>query len=148
MLSRVADSLYWMARHIERAENLARLMEVINLSGLDLALSTDQQVRHYWMPVLEATACDELFAETQDEDSSAADILEFMNFSKANPDSIRNCIATARENARMVRDKLSVEMWLELNGTAHLSGFLSNIGARPASGSFLAIVHANAGFKV
>lgn len=115
MLSRVADSLYWMARQIERAENLARLMEVINLSGLDMALSTNKQVRHYWLPVLQATACDELFSETHGENACAEDILEFMNFSKDNPDSIRNCIAMARENARMVRDKISVEMWLELN---------------------------------
>jgi len=104
-----------MARQIERAENIARLMEVINLSGLDLALSSNKEVRHYWMPVLQATACDELFGESHGDDTTASEVLVFMNFSESNPDSICNCISQARENARMVRDKISVEMWLELN---------------------------------
>ena len=80
-----------------------------------MALSTNKQVRHYWLPVLQATACDDLFSELHGDNATAEDILEFMNFSKSNPDSIRNCIALARENARMARDKISVEMWLELN---------------------------------
>lgn len=104
MLSRVANSLYWLSRYLERAENLARLVEVNRYDSLD---STNGDV---WHPLLYATSMEESFT-TSGED----DVGTFVTYSQKNPDSIRQCVAKARENARMVRDQISEELWRELN---------------------------------
>lgn len=120
MLSRVADSLYWLGRYVERAENLARMVEVTRQEALE---SFNQSAdRNVWQPVIYATVLDEDLSEEQkaarDEDTAYYIVL-----SPLNPTSIAACIASARENARTVRDQLSEEMWLELNAI-HL--FLSS----------------------
>lgn len=112
MLSRVADSLYWLSRYIERAENLSRLVEVSRHLALDQHVVDESH--SVWRPVLYATSAEELYAATK-EKNDQLDVGRFITFSPENPDSIRNCIAAARENARMVRDQISEEMWLELN---------------------------------
>jgi len=109
MLSRVADSLYWLGRYVERAENLARIVEVTRREDLE-------SFRHdpsdsLWKPVLFATCVQEEDKELETPDDPA----HFITLDRKNPASIANCIAGARENARVVRDQISEEMWLELN---------------------------------
>lgn len=114
MLSRVADHLYWMSRYTERAENLARLVQVSHELLLDAATLGTQRAEEYWSPVLAATALEELFRSLYP-DPQPGDIALFLTLDERNPDSIRSCIGQARENARTVRDQISDEMWAELN---------------------------------
>jgi len=106
MLSRVAENLYWMSRHIERAENLARLVTAHQNELLD-ATSSLSAVEHEWHPLLEVTS--------MGDSESEEDVVSYMVSSRENPDSVLNCVYFARENARAVRDQISEEMWLELN---------------------------------
>ncbi len=114
MLSRVANCLYWMSRYIERAENLARLVDVADQSLLDSDMATEEQFAHFWKPVLDAAAQGDLYSFLR-ESQPDLDVATFFTFAADNPDSIRNCIDAARENARMVRDQISDELWRELN---------------------------------
>ena len=125
MLSRAADNLYWMARYIERAENLARLADANSQFLLDAGLSPDPRDSTGWMPILEVTCLDEDFARCHAENPELG-VLEFLTLSPENSESIRACIAMARENARMVRDQISEEIWFEVN-RLHL--FLQSPGA-------------------
>ncbi|GAA4458063.1 alpha-E domain-containing protein [Nibrella saemangeumensis] len=110
MLSRVANSIYWINRYIERAENYARFMSVNFNLALDLPPSVNQQ----WEPLLIATADNYLFYEYYQE-PTRDNVLEFMTFDKRNPNSIISCLGNARENARTVRETISKDMWEHLN---------------------------------
>lgn len=114
MLSRSADNLYWMSRYIERAENIARILETSSQFLLDLGQGSRQMDNSGWRPILEVLCVDEDFDRIKKQDPELG-ILQFLSISKFNSDSIIQCIALARENARMVRDKISEEMWRELN---------------------------------
>jgi uncharacterized alpha-E superfamily protein len=110
MLSRVAESIYWMSRYIERAENVARFVDVnLNLM-LDAPGRTDQQ----WQPLVDITGDIEAFAERYG-DASEASVIRFLTFDTRNPNSILSCIRAARENARSVREIISSAMWEHLN---------------------------------
>jgi uncharacterized alpha-E superfamily protein len=121
MLSRVADHIYWMSRYIERAENIARLMQVSVELLLDSASSDFQKSDEYWTPVLAATAMEGAFRLLHP-DPKPGDISYFLTMDERNPDSILSCIREARENARTVRDQISDEMWAELNALYLLVG--------------------------
>ena len=112
MLSRVADSIYWMARYMERAENLARLLNANQSLMLDAG--AQQEGADFWGPILMATGDEEgyhrLYAEP-----CAAHIAEYLTVLPDNPNSIVNCIRSARENARMIRDQITDEMWRSVN---------------------------------
>jgi uncharacterized alpha-E superfamily protein len=111
MLSRVADSLYWTARYIERAEDVARLLHV-NFHAL---LDTPAEARSgAWQDVLTILGHDARFAEHFAEPTPAA-VTEFLLFHPANPDSVAVCVSRARENARTVRERISSELWEQLN---------------------------------
>jgi len=114
MLSRVAASLYWMGRYLERAENLARLLDVNIQLLIDFGSIDDQGVREHWIPVLRAVGDEELFFQHYDKADSAS-VTEFMTFHRGNPNSVFSCVGAARENARQVRDQISLEMWEVLN---------------------------------
>ena len=114
MLSRAADNLYWMARYLERAENMARLVDTTAQFLLDAGLSSDSRSSAGWLPILQVCDLDEDFQRSQKEQPDLG-IPEFLVLDPQNSDSIRQCVALARENARMVRDQLSEEMWRELN---------------------------------
>ncbi|MEI6713818.1 MAG: alpha-E domain-containing protein [Verrucomicrobiota bacterium] len=114
MLSRVADHLYWMSRYIERAENIARLMQVSVELLLDSVAFGSQKSDEYWTPVLAATAMEGAFRLLHP-DPAPGDISHFLTLDERNPDSILSCIREARENARTVRDQITDEMWAELN---------------------------------
>lgn len=113
MLSRVANSLYWVSRYLERAENLARMVEVNRYDSLDNGV-TDTIEKNDWEPLLYATCLQAIHAEATS-GSNETDVGRFITFSEKNNDSIRQCVAHARENARMVRDQISEEFWRELN---------------------------------
>jgi uncharacterized alpha-E superfamily protein len=110
LLSRVADSVYWMGRYMERAENVARFIGV-NLSlQLDLPLDPAQQ----WQPLIDTSGDTELFQKrygraTQD------NVVQFLAYDAENPNSIYSCLIAARENARSVRETISSEMWAQVN---------------------------------
>ena len=114
MLSRVANSLCWMARYLERAENVARLVDV-NLQLLpDLPDLDDTEVAGHWLPIIESTGDEEAFRKLHLEPTGRA-VTEFMVFQLENPNSLVSSVNAARENARMVRDQITGELWEELN---------------------------------
>jgi len=110
MLSRVADSIYWMSRYIERAENVARFVDV-NLNLMLDSPTTDQQ----WEPLVNITGDHLDFAERYGKEALPQDVIHFLTFDRENPNSIISCLRCARENARSVREIISSEMWLQLN---------------------------------
>src|ERR1700742_3584730 len=114
MLSRVADSLYWMARYIERAENNARILDVNLQVTLDDENSGEAGDRLDWEPIL-ATLEDQKLFHSLYAVTNAETVCEFVTFAKENPGSIRSCVAAARENARTVREYISSEMWERIN---------------------------------
>jgi uncharacterized alpha-E superfamily protein len=114
MLSRVANSLYWMVRYIERADSLSRLIEVNGQLLLDHERLDSERLRAFWKPIILSTGDDELFSEFYS-DASSVEVIRFLTSDRRNPNSIVASIGQARENARMVRDQLSEELWEELN---------------------------------
>ncbi len=110
MLSRVADSIYWMNRYIERAENYARFIGV----NFNLALDLPPNVNEQWEPLLIATADNYLFYEHYEE-ATRENVINFMTFDKRNPNSIYSCLSYARENGRTIRESISKEMWENLH---------------------------------
>ena len=114
MLSRVANSLYWMSRYIERAENMARLLDVNLQLMLDFADLNDQQLKEHWLPILCSAGDEETFFKLYDRADSES-VTEFLTFREENPNSIISCLFTARVNARQVRDQISLEMFEALN---------------------------------
>src|SRR5882724_3839912 len=114
MLSRTADNLYWLARYVERAEYLARILEVTQrLTTLPLAYVGSS---NEWESAVATAGCAHAFAANYPE-ANEETVTEFLCFSTANPSSIRNCFEMARTNARAVRTALTVEMWDAINGT-------------------------------
>ena len=110
MLSRVADSVYWMSRYVERAENVARFVDV----NLQLTLDAPEGQGQQWEPVVATTGDHEEFAKHHGA-ATEENVIRFLTFSADNPNSILSCIRAARENARSVREIISSEMWLQLN---------------------------------
>lgn len=110
MLSRVADSVYWMARYVERAENVARFIDVNFQLMLDEPGGEDRQ----WMPLVSTTGDHEAFAKRHGP-ATQENVIQFLTFDAENPNSILSCLRSARENARSVREIISSEMWLQLN---------------------------------
>src|SRR5262245_61804312 len=113
MLSRTADNLYWLARYVERAEYLARILEVTQrLTTLPLAYvgATNE-----WESAVATAGCAPAFAALYPE-ANEETVTDFLCFSTANPSSIRNCFEVARTNARAVRTALTVDMWDAING--------------------------------
>lgn len=114
MLSRVANTLYWMVRYVERADNLARLIDVNQQLLLDFERLDSERLRGFWQPIILSTGDEEAFAKLYD-DTGSAEVISFLTNDPRNPNSITSCIALARENARTVRDQLSDELWEEMN---------------------------------
>lgn len=112
MLSRVAESLYWMARYVERAEDVARTVDV----NLALHLDRPPGFPEQWRPVLAIGDLEPLF-DSLGLVAQADDVLHFMSFHPDNPSSILSALSRARENARSVREVISSEMWEQLNAT-------------------------------
>jgi uncharacterized alpha-E superfamily protein len=114
MLSRTADHVYWLGRYAERAENLARTLDVqYRLSLVPHASSDD---RHGWAQVLARLGLDAAFFDRH-ESPDPHRVIDFLAFDGGNPSSILSCLRSARENARAVRGSISSEMWETFNST-------------------------------
>jgi len=118
MLSRVAGSLYWMSRYLERAENLARLVDVNLQVLLDFGQVSEEILKEHWLPILRSTGDEDLFFQLY-ENADSDSVMEFLTFRTENPNSLSTCLGNARENARQVRDQISSEMWEVLNDAYH-----------------------------
>jgi uncharacterized alpha-E superfamily protein len=113
MLSRTADNLYWLARYVERAEYLSRILEAtLRLTALPLAYvgATNE-----WESAVATAGCSDAFSARYSE-ANEDNVTAFLAFSADNPSSIRNCIEIARQNARAVRTGLTTETWETING--------------------------------
>ncbi|NEZ57679.1 alpha-E domain-containing protein [Adonisia turfae] len=110
MLSRVADSIYWINRYVERAENVSRFVDV----NLNLLLDTPMGTLQQWEPLVVTTGDQAIFKERYGA-ATAENVLRFLTFDADYPNSIRACVKSARENARSVREIISSEMWEQLN---------------------------------
>jgi uncharacterized alpha-E superfamily protein len=110
LLSRVADAVYWMARYIERAENVARFIGVNLHLQLDLPLAP----AHQWQPLIDTSGDTEVFRDKYGA-ASEEKVIRFLAFDEENPNSIYSCLRYARENARSVRETISSEMWEQIN---------------------------------
>jgi uncharacterized alpha-E superfamily protein len=113
MLSRVADSIFWMARYMERAENVARLL----LTTQDILLDAGAEAAdasQFWEPLLAATgdhaAYNEFFPAV-----IGTSVAAFLTVHEGNPNCLLNSVRAARENARTVRDQISDELWACVN---------------------------------
>lgn len=108
MLSRVADSLYWMSRYVERAEHTCRIVEVNLKQMLD---ESPEVSGRRWERVANSLRTD----LPSKGDREAWTVATWLMFDLTNPDSIASCVATARENARQVRETISTELWETIN---------------------------------
>lgn len=117
MLSRVANSIYWMSRYLERADNVARFIDVNFHLMLDMSLSKDET---QWYPVIATSGDDEDFNKRY-QVADERTVVKFLTFDEKNPNSILQCIYRARENARTVREIIPVEMWEKINELYHLT---------------------------
>jgi uncharacterized alpha-E superfamily protein len=114
MLSRTADNLFWMTRHIERAENTARMLDV-NLQ-MSLLPQDAQALENSWRAVLKISELQDGYA-THYASVTPQDVLHYMVREPENPSSIYSCLRAARENARAVRGSLTTEVWETYNST-------------------------------
>lgn len=113
MLSRVADSLYWMSRYMERTDGILRMLKI------NYASSQDDLHDFSWAPVLE------IFTYLPDEEygiigNDSRTVLQFMVTDKENLNSVFNIVTKARENARSVQDHITKELWQCLNDFYHI----------------------------
>ncbi len=132
MLSRTAESLYWLARYMERAETMARLLEV----GYRMALmpSAGEGYRNEWESLVAAAGSTEGFEAKFGDTFRQRDVETWLFFDRENPSSVTSCIETARQNGRAVRTALTSEMWDALNG-AYLD--LRELERRPRTDALL-----------
>ena len=115
MLSRVANSIYWMSRYLERADSVARFIDVNLKLILDIALDRENA---QWLPLIMASGDDEdFFNRYKSVDQKRA--VHFLTFDTQNPNSILSCISNARENARTVREIIPTELWETINELYH-----------------------------
>ncbi|MBX3307761.1 MAG: alpha-E domain-containing protein [Nitrospira sp.] len=139
MLSRVASSIYWLNRYIERAENYARFIEVNLNMTLDLPRGTTEQ----WEPLVFTTGDHESFAGRYGKPTKET-VIQFLLADPANPNSILSCLVAARENARSVREVISSDMWEQVNRFyLMVRDALSNGWSRQSLHTFLTEVKAN-----
>lgn len=117
MLSRVAESIYWMSRYLERGQNMARLIDVQKRLVLDQP-ETNGSTQQHWNALLQAFSSLEEF-QARHPTPRTDDALDFLAFDAENMSSVWACISRARENARSVREILSTEFWEQMNTLYH-----------------------------
>ena len=110
MLSRVADSIYWLNRYVERAENIARFIDV----NFNLLLDCPTVIQEQWEPLVVTTG-DQAIFYNQYGQATGENVVHFLTFDRTYPSSILSCLFAARENARSVREVISSEMWEQVN---------------------------------
>ena len=115
MLSRVAESILWMNRYIERMENNARFLDV----NFNLALDLPPELKQQWEPLIKTSAAEEQFQELYAE-YNQENVIAYICFDERNDSSILSCITRARENARTMRSILTKEIWEHINAVYHM----------------------------
>src|ERR1700740_2427937 len=105
LLARYAECIFWLARFVERAENLARILEVHETYARDRSGARD------WFSIVQLNADEETFAEKHAV-ASARNVIRFYLTDRENPTSILNAVKSARENGRTLRPLISTEMWV------------------------------------
>lgn len=118
MLSRIADNLFWMSRYLERANSTSRLIGInlVHMVETEDALPEAAQ----WRPMLSITGNEANFGALHPGGEIRAEAaIDYLTREPGNPSSVLNCLRLARENARIVRDRLSKEMWESLNDFWH-----------------------------
>jgi uncharacterized alpha-E superfamily protein len=114
MLSRTADNLFWLSRYVERAENLARVLDVASrMASLPSAYAGSS---NEWESAIATAACADAF-HARYQKATRENVVEFIVASPDNSSSIKSCIETARANARAVRTAMTGEMWETINDT-------------------------------
>jgi len=111
MLSRIAESLFWMGRYMERAEDTARLLDVHFHTLLE---QSQQTFLLRWDSIVRISGEHERFFERHHE-ATPQKVFEFLAFLEDNPNSIVSCVTHVRENARTIRDRISRELWEDVN---------------------------------
>ncbi|HMK10482.1 MAG TPA: alpha-E domain-containing protein, partial [Acidimicrobiales bacterium] len=111
MLARHAESLFWMGRYMERAEDTARMLDVTYHGLLE---SPPEEATRAWLDLLAVLSLDQAFAERHDE-ITAGLVSEFLVLDDKNPGAIVSAVGRARENARSVRELISTELWEAVN---------------------------------
>jgi uncharacterized alpha-E superfamily protein len=111
MIARVAQACFWLHRYVERAESTARLLQVSQHVSLDLDLDEAQ----LWRPVLDVAGEEALFAELHGPGLDGDAVQDFLAWDERNPVSIVSSLRRARDNARTIRETISLEMWQALN---------------------------------
>jgi uncharacterized alpha-E superfamily protein len=114
MLSRDADSMYWMSRYVERAEHVARLLLVNSHLLMDVGELAPTLQQRQWQSVLTVFRLDAAPLGTETAGLGAR-VAQYMVFDRENPNSLYNCLTRARENSRAIRENISAEMWECLN---------------------------------
>jgi uncharacterized alpha-E superfamily protein len=112
MLGRTAQNLFWLSRYVERAENMARMLEV----GYRMSLTSRREggASEHLVSMMQAAEVDETFAATG-KPADVASVSHFMMFDPENPSSVYSCLLAARTNARTVRTALTTEVWETIN---------------------------------
>ena len=138
MLSRTADSVFWLARYVERADNTARIIDAASrLAAMPISYAGET---NEWELALAAAGALEAFKEHHSEPSRDA-VIDFLAFSPANSSSIKSCLETARNNGRAVRTALTSEMWEAINaGWIEIKRFDGTRMDRPTLNEFLSRV--------
>lgn len=108
LLSRFAENAFWTARYVERAENLARILDV------NETFARDERGESDWLPILRLHRDEEKFHERYRR-VDAANVVRFYIIDEGNANSIRRSVHAARENARSIRHLISLETWVQLN---------------------------------
>ncbi|WBU56609.1 alpha-E domain-containing protein [Paracoccus sediminicola] len=112
MLSRTASNLFWLGRHMERAETASRLFEVG--ARITMLPNTEEGYRNEWESLLRASAASDLYRRAYDE-VNEENMEKFMIFDRDNPSSVASCMYNARESGRIVRTALTSRVWDALN---------------------------------
>ncbi len=131
MLSRVANSIFWMSRYVERAENLARFIDVT----LNVILDHTNGGSEHWEPLVRTTGDEEYFAKHYGQITSE-NVRRFLTFDRDYSSSIIASIRFARENARTVREAISSESWEQLNAFYHFVKDAAAHGEQAATSEF------------
>ncbi|WP_208999994.1 alpha-E domain-containing protein [Roseibium hamelinense] len=114
MLGRTASSLFWMSRYHERAQNIAKLLEVAYRTAM--VPHSGQNDMGDWRFALASSGCEFGYSEKHGE-ATPRGVITYMVFDKDNPSSVRTCLETARNNARAVRTGITAELWEAINTT-------------------------------
>ena len=110
MLGKTAGGLYWMFRYLERAENIARLIE----AGFRIALTRSTDAESEWKSVVTTSGVSEAYS-AQNDSFTAALVVDFLLRDPANASSVMSITGAARDNARLVRTALTTEVWEAVN---------------------------------